>query len=563
MKKACLIIACLLSASIAVQAQTQLKGKILKIDFSSQVAERGGSDMSLSLGGISSSRSVNLLSAERAINAAASDDKVAAIFLKTDKYASSVASAEELRACLERFKAAGKPVIAYNTGYSAGSYYLASVADKVVLNPAGEGSINGLSSTIMFYKDLLDTLGIKIQLIRHGKYKSAGEPYIRNDISEENREQYAKLLGSTWKAVTDAVEASRGLAAGTLDRYAEDLTLSNAKSWLDAGLVDNLWHKEEMEEYLCSLFGVKKVELLNIVSLDSYIDKLKKGPAKNKIAVVYADGGIGSGESVKGIATAQTIADVRADSTVKAIVFRVNSPGGAVLDSDLIRHEIDEARKVKPVIASYGSYAASGGYWISSSTDRIFTDKTTLTGSIGVFGMVPVVGDAIRGKLKVNPVTIGTHSHSDMTGAMRELDEEEQAWMQKSIEEVYSKFVALVAQGRSLEEPFVDSIAQGRVWTGADALELGLTDQIGTALDAVEYAAEQLGLSSYRVVYYPEKKSVSLMSMLKGKTEETPLVEIEAPSAVRPVAQALQQAEAIVGTGPSVQARLPYLIEIH
>ena len=563
-----IILSAVLAGVLSLSAETPLKGKILKIDFHNQIAERGGSDLSVSLSGISNQKSYNLLSVERAIDAAAKDDKIALIFLKTDGYASGMAAAEELRHSLERFRSAGKKVIAYNTGYTTSAYYLASVADKVVLNPSGEGSMTGLASSLMFYKDLIDALGVNVQLILHGKYKSAGEPYIRSDISDENRRQYEQMLGSIWNVIKTDISASRGIGADEIDRFANELALGDAPTWLSAGLVDDLWDKGEMEEYLCGLFGAKTTDLLKVVDVANYASKLKKGPAKNKIAVIFANGSIGSGSDVDGVKMAETIAKVRADSTVKAIVWRVNSPGGEVVSSDLIRTEIEAARKVKPVIASYGSYAASGGYWISSSSDRIFTDNTTLTGSIGVFGLVPVLGDAIRKNLKVNPVSITTHPHADMMQGMREFNDEERSWMQANIDSVYTKFVTLVSESRGLEWNAVDEIAQGRVWAGADALGLGLVDQIGTGLDAIEYAAKQVGLSAYQIVYYPEVKSMTLKNMLSGKQEEEPLVEtpfltVDLPGRLAPAAQALRQAGELIGdvSRPTIQARMPYVID--
>ena len=299
------------------------------------------------------------------------------------------------------------------------------------------------------------------------------------------------------------------------------------------------------------------------MDIEEYISKLKKGPAKAKIAVIFANGSIGSGEDVDGIKIADEIARARADSSVKAIVWRVNSPGGQVLSSDLIRREIDLARKDKPVIASYGDYAASGGYWISSNSDHIFTDRTTLTGSIGVFGMIPAFSDAIQKNLKVNPVSVGTHPHSDMMQGMRVFTEEEREWMQANIDSVYEQFVTLVAESRGLEKAAVDSIAQGRVWAGADAINIGLVDEFGTVLDAVKYAADKVGLEKYRIVYYPEIKSKSLMQMLKGSNDnDTPLVSIDLPESIQGPVQTFIEAGNIVGdlSSPTIQARMECFI---
>ena len=553
-------IVCIFLAAALVfpaSAQTPLKGKILKLDFSKGVGERSGSSLSVGLGGISSNSSVSLLSYERALEAAAKDKKIAMVFLKTDKFTAAPATSEELRRSLERFKASGKPVVAYATGFDAGSYYLASVADKVVMNPSGEGRLVGMAILNYYLGDLLDTLGVKMQLIRHGKYKSAGEPYIRGDMSPENREQYEVLLHSIWNARMAEIAASRKVSQDDLDAWVSGLALDRAQTWLDKGLVDNLWHKGEMEKWFCDSFGVKKVEELQTVEIDEYASHLKKGPAKNKIAVVYANGEIGSGRAVDGIKIAGTIAKVRADSTVKAIVFRVNSPGGAVLDSDLIRSEILEAQKVKPVIASYGNYAASGGYWISSSAHRIFTDNTTLTGSIGVFDLVPALGDAIRKNTRVNMVSVGSHPHSDMTQGMRALDEQENAWLQAGVDRVYDQFVSLVSDGRGLKKDFVEDIAQGRVWAGVDAIKLGLTDQQGTLLDAIEYAAEVKGLEKYRIESYPEIKSMSLRDLMRGsRKNDDPLVKIELPASLQPSATALEEVSSL---RPGTYARMPFI----
>lgn len=584
MRKFFVLVAAVFAMSVCLQAQDKLKGKILKLDFASGVAERGGSGMALTLKGLSSNSTVSLLSIERALEAAAADDKIAMVYIKPENFSGGISAAEEIRRSLEKFKESGKPVVAYSVDFSGTSYYLASVADKIVMNPAGEGQMVGLSSQIIYYKDLLDTLGVKVQLIRHGKFKSAGEPYIRNDISEANREQYETMLGTIWRSTMSEAAASRGLTLEDMDRFANSLVLDTAPTWKENGLVDTLMHKGEMEAYLSGLFGVDKVDYLQVVDIEKYISKMKKGPSKNKIAVVFANGSIGDGDDVDGVKMAQTIADVRADSTVKAIVWRINSPGGAVVSSDLIRREIDETRKVKPVIATYGSLAASGGYWISSSSDIIFTDNTTLTGSIGVFGMVPALENAIEKVLKVNPVTVGTHAHSDMMQGMREFTDEEREWMQKNIDNIYEKFVGLVAESRGLETAMVDSIAQGRVWAGADALNLGLADRRGTALDAVKYAAEKVGLEKYRIVYYPEAKSGSLLSALRGKKDDdAPLVDFSElsgsdalsfgsssrvsalglPTTLQAPVSALAEARRLAGdlSRPTIQARLPFIIQ--
>ena len=503
-----------------------LKGKILKIDMNEVVAERGGNSFQISLSGFNTGSTVSLLSLERALEKAAEDDKIAMVYLNTDHFSAGLAPLEEIREYLKRFSAAGKPVIAYGAGFSNASYYIASVADRIFLYPKGSGTINGLGSTQFFLKDALDTLGIEVQLIRHGKYKSAGEMYIRNDISPENREQYETMLNSIWGCMVEEMAASRGIEADALKGWIDNLEISTAQTWLDKGLIDGFKYRDEMEEYLCHLFGTTDPEKVKTVNLKDYINNLKKGPSSKKIAVIYADGEITrSGAEVSGEKLSRQIAKVRQDSTVKAVVFRVNSPGGEVVGADMIRREIEVLMKYKPVIASYGSYAASGGYLISAGCEKIFLDNTTLTGSIGVFGMIPSFGKAIRKHLKVNPVSLGTNEHSTMGSGMSPLTPEEEAWYQQEIEGIYDDFVTVVAEGRNITKEFVDSIAQGRVWAGKDALQIKLADEKATVLEAVKYAAERAGLEKYRVQMVPEVKSMFQQIMDgESKKKDDPLV---------------------------------------
>ena len=523
---------CALFALLCLNTQAAngfLKGKLLKIDMKDVIAERGGNSFSISLGGFNMSSSVSLLDMERALDKAAEDNKIAAVYINTDHFRAGLAASEELRHYLLELSKAGKPVIAYGASMDNSSYYLASAADRVFLHPQGGGSLNGMSSTQPFIKDLLDTLGVEVQLIRHGKFKSAGEMYIRNDISPENREQYEVMLGSIWSTIAEEIASSRGIKVEDLNSWVDGLALSTAKTWVEKGLVDGLKYRDEMEDYLCHLFGTTEASDVKTLNIKKYIEDLKKGPVKKKIAVLYANGEIvRAGGDIVGEALASTIAKVRADSSVKAVVFRVNSPGGEVVAADMIRREIELLGKVKPVIASYGAYAASGGYLISAGCSKIFTDNTTLTGSIGVFGMIPSLGKAIRKNLHVNMVDIGTHKHSSMGSGMQPLSPEEEAWYQEEIEGIYDTFVTVVSEGRSMTKDAVDEIAQGRVWAGKDALKIGLCDEKGTLLEAIGYIADKAGLKDYRIAVYPEKKS-----MLKGLKDgdkpkkDDPLVRIK------------------------------------
>lgn len=512
------------------QAQNFLKGKVLKIDMSDTVAEKGSEgspfnlDLGLPIGGFDGAK-VSLLSLERALEKASKDDEIAMVYLNYDKLSAGSAAMEELRECLARVSASGKPVIAYGAGLSNGSYYIASVADRVFMHPKGSGTLNGLGTTQFFIKDLLDTLGVQVQLIRHGKFKSAGEMYIRNSMSPENRRQYQELEESVWSSMVEQMAASRGIKAEDLRTWIAGLELGTASTWMEKGLIDGLKYRDEMEEYICHLFGTKDPKNVKRVDIREYASKVKSGSG-SKIAVLYADGEIArEGSQIAGEKFAREVEKLRKDESVKAVVFRVNSPGGEVVAADMIRREIELLGREKPVIASYGAYAASGGYLISAGCRKIFVDNATLTGSIGVFGMIPNIGGAVKKLLKVNVETVGTDPHAGMGNLFQGLNEEEEAWYQKEIEGIYTDFVNVVVQGRGMTFEQVDEIAQGRVWSGKDALVNGLADEKGILLDAIKAAATEAGLTKYKIVTYPAQKSfMKAMREDSRKGKDLPLV---------------------------------------
>lgn len=546
MKKYLLLCAGLLltTLSFSLSAQDFLKGKILYFEKGCSISERSGSGFSFSLlGGLTSNSSLSLLTVERAIEQAADDDDIAMIFIRPDMVSVDMTAAEELRETLARFQKKGKPVICYGTDFDNGSYYLGSVGDRVFMHPGSDGFLTGLSSTQPYFKDLLDSLGIEMQLIRHGSYKSAGEPYIRSEMSPENREQYEVLLNSIWTPMVEAMAASRNIPADSLRSWIDGLALSTSQTWLDRGLVDGLKYRDEMEQYLCHLFGTKNPDKLKKVSLSDYCKSVKdKGSAR--IAVLYAEGEIARGGSeIAGERFAREIAKVRADSTVKAVVFRVNSPGGEVVAADMIRREIELLRKVKPVVASYGAYAASGGYLISAGADRIFVDNSTLTGSIGVFGQFLIYGPALKKVLHINLYSVGTNAHSDVGSGLRRFNEQEESWYQDNIDGIYETFVRVVSEGRGMTRDEVDAIAQGRVWSGSDAMRIGLADEKGTLMDAVRYTAAKVGLKKYKISAYPSKKGMLESLLLREDKSDVPLVRIRE----------------ILPEGFSVVAKMPYM----
>ena len=544
MKKLCTCLLLALLLCVPLGAQGFLKGKILYFDAGDNLSERSGSSFKFSLlGGLSVSSSLSLFSVERALEKAADDNDIAMVFFRPDMVSAGMAAREELRQSLARFAAKGKPVVCYGISFDTGSYYLGSVGDRVFMHPGSSGTLMGPSSTQLYYKDLLDSLGVRIQLIRHGSYKSAGEPYVRSEMSEENRQQYQALLGSMWEPMVEEMASSRGIPADSLRAWITSLQLSTSRDWLEKGLVDGLKFRDEMEDYLCHLFGKADVDDLKKVSMSEYVESLRDNGSK-KVAVLYAEGEIvRSGSGIAGEKFAREIAKVRADSSVKAVVFRVNSPGGEVVAAEMIRREIEALRKDKPVIASYGDYAASGGYLISAGTDRIFVDNATLTGSIGVFGQVVSYGEALSKKLHIHPFTVGTHEHSDMGSGMRPLDEQELERYQADIDGIYDDFVRVVSDGRGMDRNAVEAVAQGRVWSGRDALKNGLADEKGILLDAVKYAAKRAGLDKYGIAVYPEQNDLLGEILSLAKETDQPMIRIRE----------------ILPAGFTTVARMPYV----
>lgn len=466
---------------------------------------------------------VSILKAVQAINFAAEDPTVKVIYLKTDKAQSGVSHIEELRKALVNFRASGKPVIAYMESPSTASYYLASMADKVFMSSyhGGGPMINGVGSQMFFLKDILSKLGVNVQLIRHGKYKSAGEMFIKNAPSDENILQTKEMINSLWQSIAGEIAESRGISADSLSLWVDNLSLATNEDMLNKRLVDELVTKEELREKLEVYSEDEDFDSSKLINFSDYVSaKVHQNvKAKNKIAVIYASGEIvenGSAENIVGDSYVSMIDEISRDENVKAVVLRVASPGGSVLASDKIRVAIDKLREKVPVIASYGSYAASGGYWISSSCDKIFSDKTTLTGSIGVFSMIPDFSKTAKDILHVGVYSATSNKHGDMYSLMRPLSAEEEAYFQKSVDDIYTSFVSRVSSGRDLKPEYVDSIAQGRVWAGAMAHELKLVDEIGTLEDAIKFAQSSVPeITDWQIEEYPKPLSEleSIMAM--------------------------------------------------
>lgn len=545
------------------------KEAVLKIDFTEMtLAEQTAeADPLAMLQGGGEITPLGIYSAINAINAAAQDPAIRYIYMKPDAASGGFAQIQELRTALKNFRDSGKAIVSYIESPTNAGYYLASVSDKIYMTKydGGMNMFNGLSSQLIFLKDALDRLGVNVQLIRHGKYKSAGEMYIRNSSSKENMEQNEAMISSMWGSWSTEIAQSRDITVEELNAMLNDLKLNFPSDFLENGLVDELLSREELQQKLADLYVTDSYKKVNSISLADYasIKDVPNLKATNKIAVIYAEGNIVDGSDSEGVAGdrfAKIIADVRADKDVKAVVLRVNSPGGSVMASEKIKAELDLLRENVPVIASYGDYAASGGYWISANCDYIFSNATTLTGSIGVFSMIPDIGGTIKNKLHVTVTPVKSNEHADMLGMMRPLTPNEEAYMQASVERIYTKFTSIVAEGRDMTVEAVDEIAQGRVWTGAEALEIGLVDQIGTLEDAIEYAAMSIeGVTSVedvQIAAYP-KPQTTLEMLLEafGGTESvfagTPLESVE---------------QAFLGWDASqagkVYARIPYEIVV-
>ena len=543
---------------------------VLKIDMSTfTLSEQSieANPMDVLMAGGTAVESLGIYNAINAINAAAADPAVKFIYMKPDGLSGGTAQIEEFRKALVNFRKSGKAIVSYIENPGNGSYYLASVSDKIFMTPH-DGAMNtftGLSSQMIFLKDLLDRLGINVQLIRHGKYKSAGEMFVRNSSSKENLEQNTEMVESLWGTWASEIAQSRGISTDDLNALLDNLELNFPTNWVEHGLVDELLNYNQLEDKLCDLFVADKYEDVKGISLNDYatLKNTVNFKAKKKVAVIYATGDIVDGdakENVAGNRFAKIISDVRKDSSVYAVVLRVNSPGGSVLASEKIKAELDLLREYKPIIASYGDYAASGGYWISANCDKIYSNASTLTGSIGVFSMIPDLGGVVKNKLHVNITPVNSNEHSDMYNGFRALDKKELDYMQASVENIYDKFTKLVSEGRGMPVARVDEIAQGRVWSGADALGIGLVDEIGTIEDAINYAALSIegvtGVQDVQVVGYP-KPQTPMEALLESLTGETNAF---AGTAFEGIADAFQE----FGKQDSgkAYARMPYVITV-
>lgn len=461
------------------------------------------------------------------IDEAKNDPNISGIFLELSSIGSSPANIEELRNHLVSFRESGKFVISYADNMGQNAYYLATAGDEIYINPDGGLDIHGMASQIMFYKNLLDKLDIEMQIIRgpNNKFKSAVEPYFLDKMSDANREQMTKLLNTIWFKIVSDINTTRGISIQRINELADNLSLTfDPNIALEEHFVDGLAYRDEIIAKIKNLAGIEGNGKINILTNSQYASVRPAEKIKaDKIAVIYANGqiidGEGDDETIGSITLSKAIREARENKKVKAIVMRVNSPGGSALASEVIRREVELAKAEKPFIISMGNYAASGGYWISTEGHRIFADPTTLTGSIGVFGTFPNAKKFLNEKIGLTFDVAKTNENADFGSIVEPLTPYQKAMLQKYVGNTYNEFTALVARTRGLRQSYVDSIGQGRVWAGADALEIGLVDELGGLDKAIAYAAQQANLTDYSIKSYPKQKDMMEM-LMSGSLQE-------------------------------------------
>lgn len=450
----------------------------------------------------------------RMINYAQSDKKIKGIYIQASVNPNGFASSEELRRAISEFKQSGKFVIAYGATITQKAYYVASVANKVYTNPQGGLEWHGMASQMMFFKGLFDKLGIQPEVFYAGKFKSATEPFRVTKMTDPNKLQTSVWLGDLYGTFLEAVAKSRNIDSAQLHLLANNGSIQTAGDALKYGLVDSLIYTDQLENNFHQLLKTKSNDKINFITLDKYAEAAdyKSFSGKDRIAVVYAQGeivdGTGDNDKITSDKYVNLLRKLRKDSSVKAIVMRVNSPGGSALASDMIWREITLTKKIKPVIISMGDLAASGGYYISCNGSFIFAEPNTITGSIGVFSITGNAEDFFKNKLGLTFDVVKTGPYADLGSIARPMTEPEKNFMQSSVDSIYKTFTERVAEGRKKPVLYIDSIAQGRVWTGKRGVQLGLVDSLGSLNDAIKYAARIIKTTDYRISEYPEKKSI-------------------------------------------------------
>ena len=540
---------------------------VLKLDLDEPIEERSSENPFSDIGPFNQQGdATGLIEIKRSLKAAKDDDNIKGIYLKSENPVAGWASLEEIRNALIDFKTSKKFVYAYAEGMTEKGYYLASVADKIYLNPVGDLEWNGLNAELSFFKGTLDKLEIKPEIFKVGDFKSAVEPFIRSDMSEPNRLQVTSFLNSINDHMLVRIAQSRGLRVDSLKRYADNLTIQTPEDALRARMITNVGYQDELESLIRKELKVEEKKKINYVSLSKY-DKSEKddseGSSKNRIAVIIASGDINTGRSESNSIGSETIVEeirkARLDDKVKAIVLRVNSGGGSALASDIMYREVELAKKAKPVIGSMSDYAASGGYYMLMGCNKIVAEPNTITGSIGVFGMMFNTETFFKDKLGVTYDRVKTNTNADFPTATHEMTPFQKQTIQRSVERIYAQFTSKAAAGRKLPVDSLRAIAGGRVWTGSQGKAIGLVDQLGGLEDAITLAAQSAKLkdNDYSLKYQPYKKPFfeQLMSSLSGDKD----AQIQAQlGELAPYVKYLKKLKTLEG----IQMRIPFEMEI-
>ncbi|GHE47654.1 signal peptide peptidase SppA [Sphingobacterium griseoflavum] len=538
---------------------------VLYVSLNHEITERTSENPldGLNVPGYGRMKSLGLNDIVGRIAAAKTDDRIKGIYLNPSYVNTGMASLKAIHAALKDFKSSGKFIVAYSDAYTQKGYYLASLADKIYLNPEGSLEFNGLSSSIAFIKEALEKLGIDMQVVKVGTFKSAVEPFLLNEMSPANRQQVTSYLASMYGSFLSNISTARHISVDSLRNVADNYLIRNAEDAVTYKFVDDRLYKDELLSEIKKRLGVEEKKDIPAVSLLDYTGGSETEQTGDRIAVLYAAGDIVDGEgddtNIGGDRFSRELRKLRRDDRVKAVVLRVNSPGGSALASDIIAREVELTQKVKPIVVSMGDYAASGGYYISALADSIFAEEETLTGSIGVFGLIPNLQGLLNNKLGVHFDEVRTGRFSGLMSVPdRPLTEEERAIIQGDVNNVYRTFIGKVAKGRKLTTNAVDSIGQGRVWTGKQAKGHGLVDEVGGLQRAVSAAAAKAKLKQYKLSYYPTVKDP--FSSILGTSKER----IKAWMLADELGEYRQYVERLrtITKSSGIQARMPYTIEI-
>lgn len=526
-----------LVATTSTEEKVISDNTVLQLKFNKPIVDRA-SKTKFVMGYPGPDKSHGLNEILESLQKAERDPKIAGIYLDLSFIPADYATINEIRDALTDFKTSGKFIWAFSEAYAQNAYYLASVADSIFLHPQGAVEFKGLTAESPFIKGLLEKLDIKMQIIRHGKFKAATEPLFLDKMSNENRLQVTKIISDIWNDMLTSLSESRNISIAELNRIADSLLVETPEDAIRLKFADKLLYKDELISLLKSRLKIDSAKKIEYVSLDEYItvrDTKKTDYKADKIAVIYAQGSIERGEgddqTIGSDRISRTIRKAREDKKVKAIIFRINSGGGDALASDVIWREIDLARKVKPVVASFGDVAASGGYYIACAATRIIADPSTITGSIGVFGVIPNMEGLFRNKLGITFDWAMTNKNGDYIPVMKPLSAYQTTLLQRDIDHIYDVFIGKVAEGRKMSKSSVDSIGEGRIWSGVDAKSLHLIDDYGGLTLAIESAANLAQIKDYRVVEYPEQKEFiqALIDELTGHDPTDQLREVLGP----------------------------------